>query len=81
MSSIISSQPQAGHQLDPHLVPADHDDFADEGHGDGAAKLPSLAQIKRKLTTKQGWMGDYDFGFLCMPQLPFSLGKGKKKTR
>lgn len=41
----------------------------------------TLHQIKRKLTTKEGWLGAYDFSFLCMPQLPYSLGKGTKKTK
>lgn len=26
---------------------------------DGGAHLPTLAQIKRKLTTKDGWIGSY----------------------
>ncbi|KAH7107896.1 Xanthine/uracil permease [Auriculariales sp. MPI-PUGE-AT-0066] len=28
--------------------------------------------IRQRLTTKHGWIGDYDFGWLCIPTLPFS---------
>ncbi|KAF8967473.1 xanthine/uracil permease [Flammula alnicola] len=28
-------------------------------------------RIKRKLTTKDGWIGDYDYAWLCTPKLPF----------
>ncbi|KII94554.1 hypothetical protein PLICRDRAFT_96626 [Plicaturopsis crispa FD-325 SS-3] len=35
------------------------------------------ARIGRKLTTRHGWLGDYDYGWLCMPSLPF----GNQKTR
>ncbi|KAF9977161.1 hypothetical protein BGZ73_006832 [Actinomortierella ambigua] len=35
-----------------------------------AGKLPSWATTREVLTTRQGWMGDYDYGFLCMPTLP-----------
>lgn len=30
-----------------------------------------LRQIKKKLTTRQGLLGDYDYGFLFTPNLPF----------
>lgn len=34
--------------------------------------------IKEVLFTREGWLGDYDYGFLCMPTLP---GGGSKKQR
>ncbi|SCZ88404.1 BZ3500_MvSof-1268-A1-R1_Chr10-2g02947 [Microbotryum saponariae] len=58
---------------------AEDEHHFDVHEGDGAAHLPSLQQIKKKLTTKEGWMGDYDFGFLCMPTLPFAVGRGRKR--
>lgn len=27
--------------------------------------------VKRKLTTRHGWLGDYDYAWLCLPSLPF----------
>ncbi|KAH9931655.1 xanthine/uracil permease [Epithele typhae] len=30
------------------------------------------ALAKRKLTTRHGWIGDYDYAWLCLPSLPFS---------
>ena len=35
---------------------------------------------QRKLTTRRGWFGDYDYAWLCSPVLPFSIG-GKKPNR
>ncbi|ESK95626.1 purine permease [Moniliophthora roreri MCA 2997] len=45
------------------------------------AALPSLSEnhsfqararrVKKKLTTRDGWLGDYDYHWLCMPSLPF----------
>ncbi|KAI0089343.1 Xanthine/uracil permease [Irpex rosettiformis] len=37
-------------------------------------------RLGRKLTTKEGWLGDYDYAWLCMPTLPFAIG-GRKKRR
>ncbi|CAO3569397.1 unnamed protein product [Mortierella alpina] len=44
---------------------ADQDDLA---HTTGS--LPSLSSIYHALFTKDGWLGDYDYGFLCMPTIP-----------
>ncbi|KAK7053508.1 Xanthine/uracil permease [Favolaschia claudopus] len=30
-----------------------------------------LSTVKRKLTTRHGWLGDYDYAWLCTPTLPF----------
>ncbi|KZP18862.1 xanthine/uracil permease [Athelia psychrophila] len=35
---------------------------------------------KDKLTTRNGWLGDYDYAWLCMPTLPFSTGGSKRKV-
>lgn len=29
------------------------------------------ARIKHKVTTRDGWIGDYDYRALCMPHIPF----------
>ncbi|KLO04061.1 hypothetical protein SCHPADRAFT_841075, partial [Schizopora paradoxa] len=31
-------------------------------------------KITRKFTTREGWLGDYDYAWLCMPRLPFARG-------
>ena len=36
--------------------------------------------VQRKLTTKQGWFGDYDYAWLCSPALPCSIS-GRKQSR
>lgn len=36
--------------------------------------------IRKKLTTKRGWLGDYDYAWLCSPTLPFSFS-GKRPAR
>lgn len=30
-----------------------------------------VKRLQRKFTTREGWLGDYDYGWLCMPSLPF----------
>ncbi|KAJ2936298.1 hypothetical protein H1R20_g797, partial [Candolleomyces eurysporus] len=30
-----------------------------------------FAHIKEKVTTREGWVGDYDYAWLCTPTLPF----------
>ncbi|KAF9140632.1 hypothetical protein BGX20_007483, partial [Mortierella sp. AD010] len=42
-----------------------HDDLAHT-----AGSLPTLQTIYETLFTKDGWLGDYDYGFLCMPTIP-----------
>ncbi|TFK59541.1 xanthine/uracil permease [Pluteus cervinus] len=42
-----------------------------EGVGD------RLLRYKAKVTTKDGWLGEFDFGWLCTPTLPF----GSKRIR
>ncbi|KAF5320857.1 hypothetical protein D9619_000117 [Psilocybe cf. subviscida] len=35
------------------------------------------SRIRRKVTTRDGWIGDYDYAWLCTPRLPFM----KQETR
>ncbi|CCL99902.1 uncharacterized protein FIBRA_01927 [Fibroporia radiculosa] len=43
------------------------------------------AHVYDKLTTKHGWVGEYDYAWLCTPTLPFSVSrrgaKGKQRKR
>ncbi|KIJ13316.1 hypothetical protein PAXINDRAFT_170595 [Paxillus involutus ATCC 200175] len=39
-----------------------------------------LDVVRKKLSTRQGWLGDYDYAWLCSPTLPFSFG-GKRPVR
>ncbi|OAX34570.1 Xanthine/uracil permease [Rhizopogon vinicolor AM-OR11-026] len=34
-----------------------------------------FGDVRRKVTTKHGWLGDYDYGWLCLPSLPTSRRK------
>ncbi|KAH7922562.1 Xanthine/uracil permease [Leucogyrophana mollusca] len=36
--------------------------------------------VRRKVTTKHGWLGDYDYGWLCSPTLPFAI-PGRKASK
>src|SRR6266404_973689 len=39
-------------------------------------------RILRKVTTRQGWFGDYDYSWLCTPTLPFTLpGRQPERSR
>jgi len=37
--------------------------------------------VHRKVTTRKGWFGDYDYAWLCFPALPFSAGDRKPNRR
>ncbi|KAF9215164.1 hypothetical protein BGZ59_002126 [Podila verticillata] len=43
-----------------------------------AGSLPTLQGIYNTLFTKDGWFGDYDYGFLCMPTIP-CLGRNNHR--
>ncbi|KAI0775994.1 Xanthine/uracil permease [Trametes elegans] len=38
-----------------------------------------VKRIQRKVTTKHGWIGDYDYAWLCMPTTPWRLGRSRPK--
>ncbi|KAI0742421.1 xanthine uracil permease [Daedaleopsis nitida] len=52
----------AVHDSQPKAIPSPE---AHQGFGARAAF------IKKKLTTRRGWLGDYDYAWLCLPTLPF----------
>lgn len=40
-----------------------------------------VSYLKDKFTTRHGWLGDYDYAWLCTPTLPFAVGgRRKRKT-
>ncbi|KAJ7351182.1 xanthine/uracil permease [Mycena albidolilacea] len=41
-------------------------------------KSGRLSSFKTKVTTRHGWLGDYDYAWLCLPTLPFG---NQKKSR
>ncbi|KAF9430556.1 hypothetical protein BGZ94_006206 [Podila epigama] len=53
--------------LDPHANRTKEEDI-DLSHT--VQTLPSWQTLQHSLGTKSGWLGDYDYGFLCMPTLP-----------
>lgn len=36
---------------------------------------------RTKITTRHGWIGDYDYGWLCTPRLPWSLRRNGPARR
>ncbi|KAK0190335.1 permease family-domain-containing protein [Armillaria mellea] len=41
----------------------------------GAALKERASRLAKKFTTRDGWLGDYDYGWLCMPTLPYTKQK------
>ena len=39
-----------------------------------------VTYIHQKVTTRQGWLGNYNYAWLCTPTLPFAI-HGHKNTR
>ncbi|KAF9903827.1 hypothetical protein EC991_003275 [Linnemannia zychae] len=69
--SEISEQPTGAtppvYILDPHANRTKEEDV-DLSHTTG--KMPTWHAIQQSIGTRAGWLGDYDYGFLCMPTLP-----------
>ncbi|KAF9535162.1 xanthine/uracil permease [Crepidotus variabilis] len=38
----------------------------------GSKLAQEARRVKHKFTTRDGWFGDYDYSWLCMPTLPFT---------
>ncbi|KAF8656155.1 hypothetical protein AX16_002724 [Volvariella volvacea WC 439] len=45
-----------------------------------AAIKRSVNDFAHKVTTRDGWLGEYDFGWLCLPTLPFGVKRERRKT-
>jgi uric acid-xanthine permease len=59
--STQSNQPEPVKR--PYMDPAQRTGFRSQ-----------VAFAKDKVTTKEGWFGQYDYGWLCLPTLPFQKG-------
>ncbi|KAK0443947.1 permease family-domain-containing protein [Desarmillaria tabescens] len=46
-----------------------------EANSRGAALKERASRIAKKFTTRDGWLGDYDYKWLCMPTLPYARQK------
>ncbi|KAF9924538.1 hypothetical protein FBU30_005532 [Linnemannia zychae] len=53
--------------LDPHTHRTKEHDI-DLSYTTG--KLPTWKTVWKSVSTRAGWLGDYDYGYLCMPTLP-----------
>ncbi|KAL0959256.1 hypothetical protein HGRIS_014527 [Hohenbuehelia grisea] len=64
-------------QLEPTLMAQAHSDMPihQRGPSHKATLRSAIAHARRKISTKHGWVGDYDYGYLCMPALPFMRQK------
>lgn len=65
MSTIQDTQPGAVPSPSPQAVGSAPDNSS-------RAIGSRLFATKQKLTTKHGWFGDYNYGWLCIPPLPFT---------
>lgn len=63
MSDVVGQQPG------PTMLPVVHSSSKLEYVKDRVSRL------KYRLTTKDGWIGDYDYAWLCTPTLPFLRNK------
>lgn len=66
------------------MSPSDASSVTNQTEQPGPKSFLGIGQhttaIRKKLTTKRGWLGDYDYAWLCSPTLPFSFS-GKRPTR
>ena len=68
-SSIMSDgHSETEKHSQPSAVPAPSPTAAQQTRGRSLGGR--VRRVKRKLTTRHGWLGDYDYAWLCMPALP-----------
>ncbi|KAK4049828.1 hypothetical protein OIV83_003884 [Microbotryomycetes sp. JL201] len=81
MTDFTTQQPLP--RADPHIAPVanDLDGGFDAIDGNGATRMPTVKQIANKVSTKKGWLGDFDFRGLCMPTLPWTMPRSSARTR
>ncbi|EMD40274.1 hypothetical protein CERSUDRAFT_110878 [Gelatoporia subvermispora B] len=46
--------------------------------GRGAGVRARLGRYHRKLTTRDGWLGGYDYAWLCLPRLPWTRSRVRR---
>jgi hypothetical protein len=56
----LTASPSIRSNAQAHIIPSD-------------TISTRIVRLRRKLTTCQGWFGDYDYSWLCTPTLPFAL--------
>lgn len=74
-SSLRKNQPES---IDPPNLNTLESQVETESPGQTSFKK-RIAFAKRKVTTKDGWFGDYDYAWLCIPALPFSAKASRKQ--
>lgn len=74
MSDHSSIKEQPGRITPPSLQAAEPPSRSHRGWG------AQTRRLGRKFITKDGWFGDYDYVWLCMPTLPFAVGGKKRRT-
>ncbi|CDO68690.1 hypothetical protein BN946_scf184652.g17 [Trametes cinnabarina] len=72
--SITTDQPEK-------IAPPSLGDYGAAAHNNKRRwKLGDRVQrLQQKLTTRHGWVGDYDYAWLCMPTTPWRLGRARPK--
>ena len=74
--SIHTKSDTVEKQPEPIAAPSPH---SEPEHGPFYAGISGrLDYYKEKLTTRHGWLGEYDYAWLCMPTLPWGRKKGSK---
>ncbi|KAJ3911707.1 xanthine/uracil permease [Lentinula edodes] len=74
-SSLRKNQPES---IDPPNLNTLESQVETEFPGQSSFQK-RIAFAKRKVTTKDGWFGDYDYAWLCIPALPFSAKASRKQ--
>lgn len=41
-------------------------------------RAPFYKRAIQKVSTKEGWLGDYDYKYMCLPQFPYGKRAVKK---
>ncbi|KAF9048052.1 Xanthine/uracil permease [Hymenopellis radicata] len=57
--------------LQSQLPPATNPDVPVAEMSPTLSSSARLSRMKEKVTTKAGWFGGYDYGWLCLPTIPF----------
>ena len=69
---------QPGYVPEPTINSVEDDEANDLDRS--VVHFPSFNGIKRKFSTREGWVGDFDYAWLCLPSLPFSF-RGKSMVK
>ncbi|KAI0265214.1 Xanthine/uracil permease [Gloeopeniophorella convolvens] len=66
----------------PHPVPAPSVRSGEQTHSEPSQGIrANVERFGRKIATRRGWFGTYDYAWLCTPTLPFALpGQRRRRT-